>query len=83
MLSTGPPKRLRFGVFEADLRSGELTKHGRRLSLQEQPFRLLTMLLEKPRELLTREELHGKLWPQTTVDFDHGLNKAVSKSERR
>jgi TolB-like protein/DNA-binding winged helix-turn-helix (wHTH) protein/Tfp pilus assembly protein PilF len=79
MLSTGPPKRLRFGVFEAGLRSGELTKHGRRLSLQEQPFRLLTMLLEKPRELLTREELHGKLWPQTTVDFDHGLNKAVSK----
>jgi TolB-like protein/DNA-binding winged helix-turn-helix (wHTH) protein/Flp pilus assembly protein TadD len=79
MLSTGPPKRLRFGVFEADLRSGEVTKHGKRLSLQEQPFRLLALLLERPRELLTREELHGKLWPQTTVDFDHGLNKAVSK----
>ena len=79
MLSTGPPKRLRFGVFEADLRSGEVTKHGKRLSLQEQPFRLLALLLERPGELLTREELHEKLWPQTTVDFDHGLNKAVSK----
>jgi TolB-like protein/DNA-binding winged helix-turn-helix (wHTH) protein/Flp pilus assembly protein TadD len=79
MLSTGPPNRLRFGVFEADLRTGEVTKHGKRLSLQEQPFRLLALLLEKPRELLTREELHGKLWPQTTLDFDHGLNKAVSK----
>ena len=73
------PRRLRFGVFEADLRTGELTKHGKRLRLQEQPFQLLAMLLEKPGELVTREELQGKLWPQTTVDFDHGLNKAISK----
>jgi DNA-binding winged helix-turn-helix (wHTH) protein len=79
MLANDPPKRLRFGVFEADLRTGELTKHGRRLNLQEQPFRLLALLLEKPGELVTREELHGRLWPQTLVDFDHGLNKAVSK----
>jgi DNA-binding winged helix-turn-helix (wHTH) protein len=79
MLANDPPKRLRFGVFEADLRTGELTKHGRRLSLQEQPFRLLALLLERPGELVTREELHGRLWPQTIVDFDHGLNKAVSK----
>jgi TolB-like protein/DNA-binding winged helix-turn-helix (wHTH) protein/Tfp pilus assembly protein PilF len=79
MLASDPPKRLRFGVFEADLRTGELTKRGRRLSLQEQPFRLLALLLEKPGELMTREELHGRLWPQTIVDFDHGLNKAVSK----
>ena len=70
---------LKFGVFEADLRTGELTKHGKRLSLQEQPFRLLALLLEKPGELVTREELRGRLWPQTIVDLDHGLNKAISK----
>src|SRR5580693_2720913 len=70
---------LKFGVFQADLRTGELTKHGKRLSLQEQPFRLLALLLEKPGELVSREELRGRLWPQTIVDFDHGLNKAISK----
>jgi TolB-like protein/DNA-binding winged helix-turn-helix (wHTH) protein/Flp pilus assembly protein TadD len=72
-------KRLRFGVFEADTRSGELTKRGRHVRLQEQPFQLLAMLLERPGELLTREELSSKLWPNTIVDFDHGLNKAVAK----
>jgi TolB-like protein/DNA-binding winged helix-turn-helix (wHTH) protein/Flp pilus assembly protein TadD len=77
--ATQPFRRLRFGVFEADFRTGELTKHGRRLRLQEQPFQLLAMLLDKPGELVTREELHGRLWPQTIVDFDHGLNKAISK----
>jgi TolB-like protein/DNA-binding winged helix-turn-helix (wHTH) protein len=71
--------RLRFGVFEVDLRSGELTKHGKRLRLQEQPFQLLAILLEKPGELVTREELHSKLWPRTTVNFDHGVNKAIGK----
>jgi TolB-like protein/DNA-binding winged helix-turn-helix (wHTH) protein/Flp pilus assembly protein TadD len=73
------PRRLRFGVFEADLRTGELTKQGKRLRLQAQPFQLLAMLLEKPGDLVTREELSGRLWPQTTVDFDHGLNKAIGK----
>lgn len=72
-------KRLRFGVFEADLRTGELTKQGKRLRLQDQPFQLLALLLEQHGELVTREELRGKLWPNTTVDFEHGLNKAVSK----
>jgi TolB-like protein/DNA-binding winged helix-turn-helix (wHTH) protein len=72
-------RNLKFGVFEADLRTGELTKNGRRVRLQEQPFQLLAMLLEKPGALVTREELHLKLWPETTVDFDHGLNKAISK----
>ena len=72
-------KRLKFGVFEADFRTGELTKHGKRVRLQEQPFQLLAMLLDQPGELVTREELHRKLWPQTIVDFDHGLNKAISK----
>ena len=80
--ATQPFRRSRFGVFEADFRTGELTKHGKRVRLQEQPFQLLAMLLDKPGELVTREELHGKLWPQTIVDFDHGLNKAISKNSR-
>jgi TolB-like protein/DNA-binding winged helix-turn-helix (wHTH) protein/Flp pilus assembly protein TadD len=70
---------LRFGAFEADRHTGELTKRGKHVRLQEQPFRLLAMLLERPGELVTREELRNRLWPQTTVDFDHGLNKAISK----
>jgi TolB-like protein/DNA-binding winged helix-turn-helix (wHTH) protein/Flp pilus assembly protein TadD len=76
---SSPPNRLRFGIFEVDLRNGELTKQGKRLRLQEQPFQLLAMLLERPGELVTREEVRNRLWPQTIVDFDHGLNKAISK----
>src|SRR3984957_8813013 len=72
-------RRLRFGVFEADLGARELTKLGKLLPLQEQPFQLLVMLLEKPGVLVAREELRARLWPQTVVDFDHGLNKAISK----
>jgi TolB-like protein/DNA-binding winged helix-turn-helix (wHTH) protein/Flp pilus assembly protein TadD len=72
--------RLRFGVFELDLRAGELHKHGLRIRLQEQPLQVLAMLLEHPGEVVTREELQKKLWPADTfVDFDHGLNKAVNK----
>src|SRR5579863_4216014 len=72
--------RLRFGVFELDLRSGELWKHGLRVRLQEQPFQVLVMLLEHPGELVTREELQKRLWPADIfVDFDHGLNKAINK----
>ncbi len=72
--------RLRFGVFELDLRAGELRKHGLRVRLQEQPFQVLAMLLEHPGEVVTREELQKKLWPADTfVDFDHGLNKAINK----
>src|ERR1700745_856198 len=72
--------RLRFGVFELDLRAGELRKHGLRIRLQEQPFQVLAILLEHPGEVVTREELQKKLWPADTfVDFDHGLNKAISK----
>jgi len=77
--ASDPPKRLRFGVFEADLHLGELRKLGKRLPLQEQPFRLLAMLLARPGELVSRDELRAKIWPQTIVDFDHGLNKAISK----
>jgi TolB-like protein/DNA-binding winged helix-turn-helix (wHTH) protein/Flp pilus assembly protein TadD len=72
--------RHRFGVFELDVRAGELRKHGLRVRLQEQPFQLLAMLIEHPGEIVTREELQQKLWPvHTFVDFDHGLNKAISK----
>jgi TolB-like protein/DNA-binding winged helix-turn-helix (wHTH) protein/Flp pilus assembly protein TadD len=78
-LANHPARRLRFGVFEADPRLGELTKHGKRLPLQEQPFQMLAMLLERPGELVSREELRAKIWPQTIVDFDHGLSKAVGK----
>ncbi len=72
--------RLRFGVFELDLRSGELRKHGLLVRLQEQPFQVLTMLVENSGEVVTREDLQKKLWPANTfVDFDHGLNKAINK----
>src|SRR4249920_3694270 len=74
-----PCGRLRFGVFEVDLGACELTKRGLRIRLQEQPFQVLAMLLAKPGELVTREELQKKLWSQTVVDFDHGLNKAINK----
>src|SRR4051794_37271480 len=74
------PGRLRFGVFEADLRTGELRKRGVRIRLQEQPFQVLALLLERPGELVTRDELRGRLWSADTfVDFDHGLNKAINK----
>jgi len=69
-----------FGVFEADLRSGELRKHGLKVKIQEQPFRVLAMLLEQPGQIVTREELRKKLWPTDTfVDFEHGLNAAINK----
>jgi cholera toxin transcriptional activator len=71
---------VRFGVFEVDLVSGELRKNGTRIRLQEQPFQVLTMLLERPGEMITREDLRTKLWPADTfVDFDHSLNTAVNK----
>jgi len=75
-----PDGRLRFGVFEVDLRAGELHKHGLRIRLQEQPFQVLAMLLGRAGHVVSREELQKKLWPADTfVDFDHGLNKAVNK----
>jgi TolB-like protein/DNA-binding winged helix-turn-helix (wHTH) protein/tetratricopeptide (TPR) repeat protein len=75
-----PSKRVRFDVFEADLRSGELRKHGIKIKLHHQPFQVLTMLLQHPGEVVTREELKNKLWPlDTFVDFDVGLNSAVKK----
>jgi TolB-like protein/DNA-binding winged helix-turn-helix (wHTH) protein/Tfp pilus assembly protein PilF len=74
------PRRLSFGPFDADLHSGELWKHGTRIRLQSQPFQLLTMLLERPGELVTREEICQKLWSENTfVDFDHSLGTALNK----
>ena len=71
---------VRFGPFEADAQTGELRKQGRKIRLQGQPFQILLMLLEHPGELVTREQLHQKLWPADTfVDFDHGLNNAVNR----
>jgi TolB-like protein/DNA-binding winged helix-turn-helix (wHTH) protein/Flp pilus assembly protein TadD len=71
---------IRFGVFEADTVTGELRKHGLRIKLQEQPFQVLSLLLARQGELVTREELRLKLWPADTfVDFEQGLNKAINK----
>jgi DNA-binding winged helix-turn-helix (wHTH) protein len=70
----------RFGVFELDLRAGELRRKGTKVKLQEQPFQLLAQLLEKPGEVITREDLRNRLWPADTfVDFDHSLNAAVRR----
>ena len=71
---------IRFGIFEVDLASGELRANGVRIKLQEQPFQALAALLERPREILTREELQKRLWPADTfVDFERGLNKAINR----
>ena len=74
---------LRFDEYALDLRAGELFKSGRKIKLQEQPFRILTMLLERPGELVTREELRQRLWSEDTfVDFEHSLNTAIKKLRR-
>jgi len=71
---------VRFDVFEVDLRAGELRKEGRLVKLQEQPFRVLSLLLERSGEVVTRNELRQNLWPADTfVDFEHGLNSAVAR----
>ena len=76
-LSTNERTR-RFGVYELDLRAGELRRQGMKVKLQEQPFQVLMQLLEKPGEVVTREELRSRLWPADTfVDFDHSLNAAI------
>jgi TolB-like protein/DNA-binding winged helix-turn-helix (wHTH) protein/Flp pilus assembly protein TadD len=80
MEATDRTRKVRFDPFEVDMRSGEVRKHGIRLKLHGQPFQVLSLLLEHPGELVTREELRQKLWPgDTFVDFDTGLNSAVKK----
>src|SRR5713101_5078519 len=72
--------RIAFDRFDVDLRSGELRQNGRRLRLQEQPFQLLALLLERPGEVVTREQICRKLWQADTfVDFDHSLGTAINK----
>ncbi len=71
---------VRFGPFELDLRSGELRRNGTRVGLQDQPLQILSVLLERPGEMVTREDLRQRLWPADTfVDFEHGLNAAVKR----
>src|SRR5260370_37176781 len=73
-------RRYRFGVFEADAATGELRKQGVRIKVNVQPFQVLLMLLERPGELLTREEISRELWPDGTfVDYEHGVNSAVNR----
>jgi Tol biopolymer transport system component/DNA-binding winged helix-turn-helix (wHTH) protein len=75
-----PSRVVRFGIFEVDLRAEELRKNDTKIRLRGQPFQVLAMLLEQPGEVVTREELQQRLWPQGTfVDFDHSLNTAINK----
>jgi DNA-binding winged helix-turn-helix (wHTH) protein/tetratricopeptide (TPR) repeat protein len=79
-LGTQSPTILHFGTFEVDLRLGELRKQGKRIKLQDQPFHVLAVLLQRPGEVVTREELRNKNWsPDTFVDFDNSLNTAINK----
>jgi DNA-binding winged helix-turn-helix (wHTH) protein len=72
--------RYHFGVYEADVRAGELLRDGSKVKLQEQPFQVLIVLLERAGDVVTREELRQRLWPSDTfVDFDHSLNTAINK----
>ncbi|MGZ4788996.1 MAG: winged helix-turn-helix domain-containing protein [Terriglobales bacterium] len=80
MSSNEVSHRVRFGPYEADLRTHELWKHGTRLKLSGQPFQILEVMLSRPGDLISRDELREKLWPEDTfVDFSHGLNAAVNK----
>jgi DNA-binding winged helix-turn-helix (wHTH) protein len=71
---------IHFGLFELNLKAGQLTRNGSNLRLPQQPLQLLGLLLERPGEILTRDELRQRLWPSDVfVDFDHGLNKSIQK----
>lgn len=73
-------RAVRFSVYEIDLRAGELRRNGIKVKLQNQPFQILSMLLERPGEIITRDEMRARLWPaETFVDFDHGLNSAIRR----
>ncbi len=79
-VSTRPAGPVRFGPFEADLRAGELRKSGVKLRLTGQPFEILAMLLARPGEVVTREDLRHRLWPgDTFVDYEHSVNAAINK----
>src|SRR5947199_10333519 len=77
---TSSARRVRFGQFEMDERTGELRKDGTKIRLQEQPLQILQILLERPGELVPRDELRKRVWPSDTfVDFDHGINNAIKR----
>src|SRR5713226_9255366 len=80
MPATEPNSIVHFGVFEVALQAGELRRNGSKVKLQDQPFQVLAFLLERPGQIVTREELQARLWPvDTFVDFDHGLNAAIKR----
>ena len=80
MPESGESRTRRFGAFEIDLHAGELRRSGLKVKLQEQPFQILALLLERPGEVVTREDLRNRLWPADTfVDFDHSLNAAIKR----
>src|SRR5579875_1627919 len=73
-------RRYRFGAFEADAATGELRRQGLRVRLHAQPFQVLLLLLDRPGEVVTREEISRELWPDGTfVDYEHGVNAAVNR----
>jgi DNA-binding winged helix-turn-helix (wHTH) protein len=75
-----PDQNIRFGAFDVDPRSGELRKAGARIRLQDQPFKVLLALLERPGELVSRDELRRRIWPEESFgDFDHAVSVAVAK----
>ena len=80
MADTRPAARYRFGIFEVDSASGELRRSGIRVKLHAQPLQILLMLLDRPGEIVTREEICRELWPDGTfVDYDHGVNSALNR----
>lgn len=80
MSDAAPPPRYRFGVFEVDASTGELRRQGIRIKLNAQPFQVLLMLLDRPGEVLTREQISQAIWSDGTfVDYEHGLNSAVNR----
>src|SRR5437660_4683766 len=79
-LPAGVPDTLRFGVFAVDRKTGELRRNGVKVRLQDQPLQILLTLLERPGEVVTRDELRARLWPSDTfVDFEHSINTAVRR----
>src|SRR5208282_1979177 len=77
------PGRVRFGAFELDLKSGELLGGGRKVVLQDQPFKVLRILVDHGGEVVSRELIQKKLWPNdTVVEFDHGINAVINKLRR-
>src|SRR5215467_5625936 len=80
VLEARTPEILRFGTFEVDLRAGEVRKQGAKVKLQEQPFQVLAALLQRPGQVVSREELRKQIWPEDTfIDFDNSLNTAINK----